>query len=548
LEESQSKKVKVNLKGKDLLRNSVLNKGSAFPEDERKRFNLEGLLPAHVSCMEEQLVRRKENFDRCSDNLAKYNFLTDLQNRNETLFFRFCMEHVTQTLPYIYTPVVGEASLNFSIGYHYSRGVYIPYEKADNIEELLRNSGMKDVDVIVATDGGRILGLGDVGVGGMTIPIGKTSLYTLFGGIHPSKVLPVFLDVGTENDVLLKDPIYLGRRERRVTGDEYYIFMDKFVAAVKKVFPKALLQWEDLLGVHAKKVLDRYRDDVLSFNDDIQGTASIVLAGLLTALNMKGSKLEDERITLFGGGAAGLGVATAIYDYMIYCGMNEKEARDKICVVDRYGLTYKGQKHLRPEHEFFAKEKPANTDDEISLEETVKIHKTTILIGASAQQDAFTNNTLETLAQNTETPIIFPLSNPDTKAEATPQRIIEATKGKAIIATGTAFEDVHYGGKTYHIGQCNNVYIFPAMGLFTAAFDIKTIPDTFFFVAGETLAQISPPLLFPKFENLREASKKIAFEIARFAISTNQLPKMTDEEIHSKIDAVFWNPEYHDYI
>ncbi|MCH9621953.1 MAG: NAD-dependent malic enzyme [Chlamydiia bacterium] len=548
MENSEDKKVKVDVSGKDLLRNSVLNKGSAFPEEERKLFNLEGLLPPHVSCIDEQLKRRQENFHKCSDNLAKYNFLTDLQNRNETLFFRFCMENVNETLPYIYTPVVGEASLNFSLGYHYSRGIYIPFEKMDEIELLLRNAAKSEIEVIVATDGGRILGLGDVGVGGMTIPIGKTSLYTLFGGVHPSKVLPVFLDVGTDNDVLLKDPLYLGRKKHRKSGDDYYEFMDKFVTAVKKVFPKALLQWEDLLGIHAQKVLDRYRNEVLSFNDDIQGTSSIVLAGLLTALKMKGSSLRDENIVVFGGGAAGLGIAKSICAYLVYNGMNETQAKEKICVIDRYGLTYKGQDKLRPEHEFFAKEKPANTGDEINLEETVKLFKTTILIGASAQKDAFSQKTLENLANNTSSPIIFPLSNPDSKAEATPEKIINATKGSAIVATGTAFPDVHYGGKTFHIGQCNNVYIFPAMGLFTTAFDIKTIPDEFFYIAGETLAEISPPLLFPKFEHLRTASKKIAIAVARYASQEGLIPKLTDSQIQTAIDQVFWEPKYNKYI
>lgn len=547
MEKSQNHKLKVSLKGKDLLRSPLLNKGSAFSEEERETFGLQGLLPPHVSCMEEQLKRRLANFQHCSDDLSKYNFLTNLQNRNETLFYRFCMENVVETLPYIYTPVVGEAALNFSLQYHYSRGVYIPYEKRDQIESILINLKEKDVEVIVATDGGRILGLGDVGVGGMTIPIGKTSLYTLFGGVHPRKVLPIFLDVGTDNELLLKDPLYLGRRERRVSEEEYFDFMDSFVDAIKKVFPKALLQWEDLLGIYAKKVLDRYRDQVLSFNDDIQGTAAVVLSGLLTALKMKGSELKKERITLFGGGAAGLGVARVLYDYLVYNGMSEKNAKAMICVVDRYGLTYKGQKTLRKEHEFFAKDKPAGTKDEISLDETIKHFKTTILIGASAQKDSFTDETMKQLCKNTDTPIVFPLSNPHTKAEATPENIIKGTDGKAIVATGTKFEDVDYGGKTYHIGQCNNVYIFPAMGLFTVAFDVKEIPDEFFYVAGETLAEISPPLLFPKFENLRSASKKIAFRIAKLAIEKGMIKKISDDEIQEKIDKTFWSPDYYEY-
>lgn len=547
LEDSKDKKIKVGLTGRELLRNSLRNKGSAFTEQEREELDLEGLLPPHVSTMDQQLARRYVNFLACRDGLAKYNFLTDLQNRNETLFFRFCNDHVVETLPYIYTPVVGDASLNFSLHYHHSRGVYIPYEKMDRIEALLKNTGKKEVSVIVATDGGRILGLGDVGVGGMTIPIGKTSLYTLFGGVDPDSVLPIFLDVGTDNEELLKDPLYMGRREKRVTGEDYFVFMDAFVSAVKKVFPKAMLQWEDLLGVHAQKVLDRYRDKILSFNDDIQGTASIVLAGLLSALKMKGSTLAEEKIAIFGGGAAGLGVGKSIYHYLIHNGMEEAEARSKIHIIDRNGLTYTGQQGLRKEHELFAKEKPSEYDSVISVDETIKCFGISILIGASAQKDAFTKKTIEGLLKNTSTPIVFPLSNPHTKAEATPEMIIKTSKGKAIVATGTAFPAVEYDGKIFPIGQCNNVYIFPGIGLFTSAFDIKTIPEEFFYIAGETLSKISPPLLFPEFKSLREASKQIAFEIAKYAASKGLIKQKEESSLLRKIEASMWSPEYRIY-
>lgn len=547
LEDSKDKRVKVCLRGRELLRNSILNKGSAFTQEEREKLGLDGLLPPHVSTMDQQLARRYANFLECGNDLGKYHFLTDLQNRNETLFYRFCSDHVVETLPYIYTPVVGDASLNFSLHYHHSRGIYIPYDKKDQMETILKNAGKKDVSVIVATDGGRILGLGDVGVGGMTIPIGKTSLYTLFGGVAPESVLPIFLDVGTDNQELLKDPLYMGRREKRITGDDYFAFMDAFVAAVKKVFPKAMLQWEDLLGVHAQKVLDRYRDDILSFNDDIQGTASVVLAGLLSALKMKGSALAEEKIAIFGGGAAGLGVGKSIYRYLIHNGMEEKEARDRIHIIDRNGLTYIGQKNLREEHELFAKEKPSEYDDVISVDETIKCFDITILIGASAQKGAFTEKTIEGLLKNTSTPVVFPLSNPHTKAEATPEMIINVSKGKAIVATGTAFPQVVYKGKVFAIGQCNNVYIFPGIGLFTSAFDIKTIPEEFFYIAGETLSEISPPLLFPEFKNLKEASKQIAFEIAKYAALKGLIKEKDESSILRRIETSMWYPKYFPY-
>ncbi len=545
---SGNKKAIVKVKGVDLLRNSILNKGTAFSEEERSYLEIEGLLPPHVSTMEEQLERRLKNFESCKDDLAKYNFLTDLQNRNETLFYKFCSLHVTETLPYIYTPVVGKASLNFSLQYHFSRGLYIPYEKKEKMENLLKNIKKEGVQIIVATDGGRVLGLGDVGIGGMTIPIGKTSLYTLFGGIHPEKVLPIFLDVGTDNEELLKDPWYLGRKKNRVSEEEYFSFMDIFVESIKKVFPNALLQWEDLLGIRAQKVLDRYKHSILSFNDDIQGTAGVVLAGLLTALQMKGSDFKKEKIAIFGGGAAGLGIAHIINKYLIHIGIDKNLAIDMIHIIDRNGLTYKEQKGLLEEHEFFAKIKPSNLGKFVSLEETIEFFNITILIGTSAQKNAFSEESMQKLLKNTDTPIVFPLSNPDSKAEATPEMIINATHGRAIVATGTAFADVVYGGKTFHIGQCNNVYIFPGIGLFTTAFEIDFIPVEFFFIAGETLSKVSPPLLFPKFENLKEASKAIAIEIAKYAVKNKLIEEIGEEEIINRVEKTFWKPEYKSYI
>ena len=544
MEESEEKSPKD--KGRAILYNSLLNKGTAFTHEERAKLGIKGFLPNHVSTVDEQLERRLNNFKLCGSDLAKYIFLSDLQNRNEVLFFRFCMDHVTETLPYIYTPVVGEAALHFSMQYNHSRGLYITYEMKDEIESVLRNLQNQRVKVIVATDGGRILGLGDVGVGGMTIPIGKTSLYTLFGGVAPELVLPVFLDVGTDNQELLDDPLYLGRRTKRVTGDEYFDFMDKFVAAVKRVFPEAMLQWEDLLGVHAQKVLDRYKHQILSFNDDIQGTAGVVLAGLLSALRQKKSKLKNEKIAIFGGGAAGLGIAHIIYRYLIHNGVKEAEARDNIYIIDRYGLTYKGQKGLAQNHEFFAKEN-STLAEEICLDETIKQFKITILLGVSAQPNAFTESTIEALLKNTKNPIIFPLSNPDTKAEATPEMLIKHSSGKAIIATGTAFPPVQFKGKTYTIGQCNNVYIFPAIGLFTAAFKIASIPEVFFYIAGETLSKISPPHLFPRFEDLKEASKTIAIEIAKYASSEGLIEKISAKEITRRITEIMWEPIYKTY-
>jgi malate dehydrogenase (oxaloacetate-decarboxylating) len=535
------------IRGKSILFNPLLNKGSAFTHEEREKLGIKGLLPDHVSSMSEQLERRYASFKLCSTDLSKYIFLTDLQNRNEVLFYKFCSEHVKETLPYIYTPVVGEASLYFSLQYNHVHGLYITYDMKDDIESVLRNIQAQNIKVIVATDGGRVLGLGDVGVGGMTIPIGKTTLYTLFGGVSPESVLPIFLDVGTNNEELLKNPLYIGRRTKRVDSDQYYEFMDKFVAAIKKVFPEALLQWEDLLGIHAQKVLDRYKDKILSFNDDIQGTAGVVLAGLLSALKQKKSKLEKEKIAIFGGGAAGLGIAHIIYRYLVYNGVKEDVAKEQIYIIDRFGLTYTGQEGLLPQHEFFAKKKSLKGDI-VSLDETIKEYKITILIGASAQPNAFKESTIKALLNNTKKPIIFPLSNPHTKSEATPEMIVRNTDGNAIIATGTAFPPVSYKGKVYLSGQCNNVYIFPAIGLFSTAFKIDHIPEVFFYIAGETLSKISgKKRLFPEFESLKEASKTIAIEIAKYASAKGLIKKYSAKEIDEKIKKTVWEPVYKEY-
>ena len=540
--------VKVNLSGKELLREPLFNKGTAFSKSERNLFKLNGLIPDHISTIEEQLEKTLKNFQQCKERLEKYNFLTDLQNRNETLFYRFCLQNVIETLPCIYTPTVGDAALNYNLQFRCSRGIYISYEEKDRIKELLENIDKKDVEIIVATDGGRILGLGDIGIGGMTIPIGKTSLYTLFGGISPEKVLPIFLDVGTDNKELLNDKNYLGRSKCRINEDEYLSFMDTFVKSVKKVFPSAMLQWEDLLGIYAKKVLDRYQNEILSFNDDIQGTAGVVLAGLLSAMKIKQSELKNEKIAIFGGGAAGLGIAHIIQRYLVYRGLNEEDATSAIHIIDRNGLVYKGQKDILPQHQFFAKNKPKDSGDRINLDEAISFYKITTLIGASAQKNSFTSNTIKALCINTPMPIVFPLSNPDSKAEATPEMIITASSGKAIIATGTKFDDVSYAGKSYDIGQCNNVYIFPAIGLFTASFNVKTIPDEFFFVAGETLSELSPPLLFPNFDNLRDASITIALNIAKYCMKKGMIKHCSEQELINKINETMWDPCYRKYI
>ena len=489
----------IHLHGRALLTNSRWNKGSAFTKEERALFKLEGLLPPHVSTIEEQLQRRYMTFCSQPNDISKYLFLMDLQEKNEVLFYRLVSEHIEEMLPFVYTPTVGEASLDTNLLlYHQNRGVYITPE--DPIEQLLRNIEKPEVDIMVVTDGERVLGLGDVGIGGMVIPIGKSALYTLFGGIRPERLLPVFLDVGTNNAELLSNPFYVGLRKPRIRGPMYDQFIDRFVHAVKAVYPNALIQLEDFAKEHAEPILQKYREVHRSFNDDIQGTATVVLAGLLSATRIKKTILAEERIAIFGAGSAGLGIAHLIVDYLVYAGVSREEAYNTVYLVDKEGLINDGP---------FAK-----TPRLATLEEVVAFAKITVLIGTSAQAGAFTESIVKKMA--TDRPIIFPLSNPNTKAEADPSHLYLWTHGKAIVATGSPFPNTP---------QCNNVYIFPAIGL--AGLHRKTIPQELFLRAAELLSQKSKGL-FPELCHLKSVTKELAEELSGREIS-------------------LWHPDYERY-
>jgi len=544
-------KIKVPSKGREILRNPLLNKGTAFTEDERESLGLNGFLPTHVSTMEEQLERRYVNFSSKYSRVAKYEFLADLQNRNEILFYRLALEHVTEMLPFVYTPTVGDVSLLYSLQYNQSRGLFIPFNKQDHIEEILSNCGQKDVQVIVVTDGGRILGLGDVGVGGMVIPVGKIALYTIFGGIHPSKGLPIMLDVGTDNENLLTDPLYIGIKQKRITGEQYNIFLDKFVKAVKKVFPNALLQWEDFPREHANSLLEKYQNEICSFNDDIQGTAAVTLAGLLAAINKKKSNLLNEKIVIFGAGSAGIGIANIIVDYAKHIGLSESEAISKIYILDRRGLIHEAIPNLRTEQQRYARSTKEidfwNTKDEkITLSEVVEQGQITVLIGVSTKKNAFDKKIIKQMLQNTSTPIVFPLSNPNSKSEAEPEDLFKWTKGNVIVATGSPYSAVEWKKTTHFIPQCNNVYIFPAIGLAQAALKIKKITNKQFIVAGEALSKRAPPFLFPPLSRLREVIREIAIEVAQVAIEEGVAETPTIN-LEQQIDNTMWFPAYPEY-
>ncbi|MCI5052332.1 MAG: NAD-dependent malic enzyme [Simkaniaceae bacterium] len=542
----------------EILYNPLMNKGTAFTIEERRELGLLGLLPHHVSSMEEQVKRRYANFHSKKSNIERYKMLVDLQDRNEVLFFRLLHEYVEEMLAYIYTPTVGEASLAFSMHYNQTRGIYIPYALKDDLDEIIDNIPQEDVEVIVVTDGSRILGLGDMGAGGMVIPVGKLALYSLFGGIHPGKVLPVMIDMGTDNEELLADELYIGWRHPRVRGEEYFGFIDRFIQAIKKKYPNALLQWEDFEKAHARELLIKYRDEICSFNDDIQGTAGCVLAGLLAAVKTKGEQLSQQRVAILGAGSAGMGIASLIARALVQTGMSFEEARRNIYVVDRHGLLIEGHKepdevqnkflHLKADLKGW---EVANSGS-VSLMEVVRNAKINVLIGACAQPGIFGEALLEQMGKNDQRPIIFPLSNPTSKAEARPEDILRVTDGRAIIATGSPFEAVSLGGKTYPISQGNNVYIFPAIGLAAAAVKANKILPEMFLKAADVLSSLALELrqdesmLFPRFKDLRFATRKMAIEIAQMAIDKG-LAKDTSGSAEELVDRVMWFPEYQTY-
>jgi len=545
-----------NLTPEQILNDPLLNKGTAFTQEERDLFGLNGFLPYHVATLEEQVGRRYENFKNKKDELSKYTFLSALQNRNEVLFYRLVYEHISEMVPLIYTPTVGDVSLHFSILYRQHRGIYLSYPNRNKISETLSRLPNREVDVIVVTDGERILGLGDVGIGGMAIPQGKLALYTLFGGIHPARTLPVMLDVGTNNPDLLNDPVYLGWRHKRVTGDEYDGFVDQFVKEVKKRYPKVLVQWEDFAKPHAAPLLHRYQDQICSFNDDIQGTAAVALGAILSACKAAGEKLKDQKIAILGGGSAGLGIAKLIVQAMKLEGITEQQARRNFYIVDINGLLHTGQDKLEGGQRDFAQDAQSlsswnvKNPNNITLVEVMQNAHPSVLIGVSTQTGAFTEEIVKTMAKFTPRPIIFPLSNPTSKSEAKPEDLIKWTNGKAIVATGSPFAPVTHEGKQYLITQCNNVSIFPGVGLGVVACQAPKVVEKMFIRAAHVLSHHSPMVkdpqatLFPPLEKLRDVSRAIAIEVVKTAQEEGLVPKTGAAEVEKLIDQKMWFPNY----
>lgn len=541
-----------NLYGANLLADSLLNKGTAFTEQERKEFQLLGLLPPHVDTLEVQVSRAYEAYRAKQEDLERHIFLRALQDRNEVLFYAFLREHITEMMPIIYTPVVGRACQSFSHIYRTHRGLFIPFPLKDHVEEILENSPIDYPQVIVVTDGERILGLGDQGAGGMGIPIGKLSLYTLCGGIDPAHTLPIILDVGTDNAERLNDPYYLGWRHERVRGAKYDEFIEAFVQAVMKKFPNVMLQWEDFANQNARRLLDKYRDRLCTFNDDIQGTAAVAVAGVMSAVKASNSRLRDQNVLMFGAGSAGLGIADLIAQAMIDEGATAEEAQNRIWLVDRPGLLHSGlpDSDMQPAQRKYVKKIDACSKDKIGLEQAVGISKATILIGTSAQPGTFTEPAIKEMTKNTPRPIIFPLSNPTSKCEAIPADILNWTNGQAFVATGSPFDPVKVGEKTVTIGQCNNSYIFPGVGLGVVASGAKRVTDAMFMAAAQALAAQSPAIedksasLFPSLTRIRDVSFAIALAVAKTAQEEGHAEKGPPEDLERKIRATMWEPAY----
>lgn len=548
--------IETSLAGALLLEQPLLNKGSAFTPEERRDLGLMGLLPPHVAMMDEQLVRTYENYRRKDTDLERYIFLASLQDRNETLFYRLLQEHIGEMSPIIYTPEVGEASENYSHIYRKPRGLYISYPQRDDIAAMLHGIGQRDVRIIVVTDGERILGLGDLGLGGMGIPVGKLALYTLCAGIHPATTLPITLDTGTNNPTLLQDPLYLGWHHERIRGAEYDAFIDAFVQHISHAFPNAVLQWEDFAKSNARRLRDRYRQDVRSFNDDIQGTGAVTLAGLLTAVDLATSKLSAQRIAVLGAGSAATGICEQIIAAMVDEGVTPEAARAAIWLVDSHGLVHDGRTDLDGSKQTYAQSASriaawqTATPGRFSLEDVVREVHPTVLIGTAALPGAFTEPLVREMARHTERPIIFPLSNPTSKSEANPADLIAWTEGRAVVATGSPYPEVSYEGRSIHIGQCNNMFIFPGVGLGLIASGARLVSDGMFVAAARALSACSPARrdpsqsLYPALEDVRAVSRKVALAVGAAAVDEGLAEQISPPDLEERIRETMWEPHY----
>lgn len=544
--------------GPSLLETPLLNKGSAFTREERIAFNLTGLLPPRYETIEEQVRRAYMQYSSFETPINKHIYLRAIQDNNETVFYRLLTEHLEEMMPIIYTPTVGDACEQFSDIYRSSRGLFLSYAERDQMDDILRNATKRNVKVIVVTDGERILGLGDQGIGGMGIPIGKLSLYTACGGISPAYTMPIMLDVGTDNEKLLNDPMYMGARHKRIRGKEYDEFIESFIRAVQRRWPQAMIQFEDFAQPNAMPILNRYRDEICCFNDDIQGTAAVTVGTLLAACKTKNEQLSQQRVVFVGAGSAGCGIAEQIIDQMVAEGISPEQARAQIYMVDRYGMLVEGMPDLRDFQQALMQPSAAISDWQFSGEypsllDVMYCAKPTVLIGVSGQKGLFTEQVIQAMQQSCARPIIFPLSNPSRNVEATPQQVIEWTHGQAIVATGSPFAPVVYEQRSYPIAQCNNSYIFPGVGLGVLAVKSTRISNEMIMAASQTLAESSPAVngsgtdLLPPITQIANLSKRIAFAVGKVAQAQGHALEVSDEVLLERIENNFWHPRYRHY-
>ena len=544
--------LEVHRRGLEILNNPWLNKGTSFTLEERQALGLSGLLPPFVADMEEQFQRVRENYQHHVDPLDKYIFLTGLADRNVTLFYRFLMETLVETTPIMYPPTVGQACQRFGHIYRKNRGMYIQRRHKGRIAEVLDNWPQEDVDIIVISDGSRILGLGDLGANGMGIPIGKLVLYVVGAGLHPNRTLPILLDVGTNNEELLNDPLYLGMGHRRIEDDEFFEIVDEFVEAATARWPHVLIQWEDFTNDKAFPLLERYRDRILSFNDDIQGTGSVALAGLLAAMRGLGRRLSDQRIVFFGAGSASVGIAD-----MICAGIADEgslcleEARKQVWMVDSKGLVTRRRKGALQAHKLpYARDEDAAD----SLLDVIERIEPTILVGASGQPGTFTEKAIKAMAKKCDRPVVFALSNPTSKSECSAEQAYRWTRGRAIFASGSPFAPVRFEGRIFVPGQGNNMFIFPGIGLGAIASGASHITDGMFFTAAKTLAQmvteeeLDSGTLYPDLGKIRQISLAIATAVCRLAWDEGLARYEQPEDIRDYVRSCMWHPEYRPYV
>jgi malic enzyme len=546
-------------RGAMLKEDPILNKGTCFTLEERDALGLRGILPPAVSNPTEQETRAYENYLKAGEDVSRYLFLAALQDRNETLFYRLLVDHLEEMVPVVYTPTVGKVCERYSHIYRRPRGVYVSTQDRGRLVEVLRNAEREDTQIIVVTDNEAILGIGDQGVGGMGIAIGKLALYTAGAGIHPARGLPLDLDVGTDNPALLQDPLYLGVRHTRLRGEAYFSLLDELVEAIGQVFPGALVQWEDFANQRAFQVMRRYRKRLASFDDDIQGTGAVVEAGVRTALDRVGRRLADERVVFFGAGASGAGCALQLRHALRSEGVPEAELSRRVLCLDSRGLILKDREGLEG-HKLDIAGDPslvsgwsAPSAGRFGLLDVARNFKPTILVGVSGQPSSFTEEIVKTVHKGCARPVILMLSNPTSKVEALPEDILRWTDGGAVVGTGSPFPPVHLNGVTYHIGQCNNAFVFPGVGLGASLVKARWLPDEVFAAAARAVHEFTGPAsapgasIYPPISRLRDVSRAVAVAVGRALVDAEAAPHVTPREIEDRVEAAMWEPVYRKY-